>query len=219
MTVLSTKKLVTNQQELLLNAGLSYVDYNAIEIECIAFTLSRKRDNIIITSQNGARSFLNKIKTDIDSIKNCFVVGNKTTTLLEKNDLKVTKTAQNGQELAHFIVKNYKNESFTYFCGKQRRDELPQILKNANITCEEVKVYKTHLNKQIFNRTFDGVLFYSPSAVQAYVANNNTETIAFCIGETTAQTARTFFKKTVVSNATSIESTIAKAVKYLAVGH
>lgn len=218
MILLSTKKLAINQQELLLNAGLSFVDYNAIEIENIAFMLSRKRKNIIITSQNGARSFLNTIKEGVHITENCFVVGNKTTALLEKNGLKVTKMAQNGQELAHFIVKNHKNESFTYFCGKQRRDELPCLLKEENINFEEIVTYETHLNKQTFNRTFDGVLFYSPSGIQAYIANNNTQTTAFCIGETTATEARKHFETVIVSNATTIESTIAKAVKYLATG-
>lgn len=217
MTILSTKKLATNQQELLLNAGLSYVEYNAIEIKIVDFTLSRKLKNIIITSQNGAIQFLNKANTHSTTVENCFAVGNKTTALLEKNGIKVVKTAQNGEELARFIAKNHKNESFTYFCGKQRREELPDILKNASISYEEVNVYETHLNKQIFNRTFDGVLFYSPSAVQAYVAKNNTKTIAFCIGETTAVTAKKYFKNVVVSNATTIESTIAKAVKHLAI--
>lgn len=217
MTVLSTKKLKPNQRELLLNAGLQFVEYDAIRIQEVALTLSRKLKNVIITSQNGAKAV---IKTGaLKSVENCFVVGEKTTALLAENGLKVTKTAQNAEELAQFIAKTYKNESFTYFCGKQRRDELPTILKEEGILCNEVVVYETHLIVQSFDRTFDGVLFFSPSGVNAFAkANTATQTrysTAFCIGETTAITARLHFETVIVSNATTIESTIAKAVKTL----
>lgn len=214
-SILSTKRLIINQQELLLNAGVSFVAYDAIDIKPISFTLSRKHKNIIVTSQNGARLFLENLQKTQDNDIHLFCVGEKTTALLEKNDLKVVKTAQNGQKLGLFITKNYKNESFSYFCGKQRRDELPSILKEATITFEEIVIYETHLNKRVFNRTFDGVLFFSPSAVQAFVSQNKAQTTAFCIGETTANKAREYFKNVVTSNATSVESTIAKTVNYL----
>ncbi len=220
MTVLSTKKLKPNQRELLLNAGLQFVEYDAIRTQEVAFTLSRKLKNVIITSQNGVRALLNNLSSEqLESIKSCFTVGTKTTALLAENGIKVTKTAQNGEELARFIAENYKIESFTYFCGRQRRDELPTLLKENNVACEEVMVYETHQITQSFDRTFDGILFFSPSGVNAFAkANKNTPAIdstAFCIGETTATTARLHFKKVIVSNATSIESTIAKAVKTL----
>ena len=216
MTILSTKKLQLNQRELLLNAGISFVDYDAIEIQPVTFTLSRKLKNIIITSQNGAKAIIKSV--DLQLIENCFVVGEKTTTLLAKNDVKVTKTAQNAEELAHFIAKEHKNESFTYFCGRQRRDELPDILKEEGIVCEEVVVYETHLSKHRFDRTFEGILFFSPSGVVSFTdanPDNTGATTAFCIGETTAKSAREYFKNVVISNATSIESTIAKAVTTL----
>ncbi|AWH73862.1 uroporphyrinogen-III synthase [Dokdonia sp. Dokd-P16] len=220
MTVLFTKKLKPNQRELLLNAGLQFVEYDAIRTQEVAFTLSRKHKKVIITSQNGARALLNNLSSEqLESIKSCFAVGEKTTALLVENGIKVTKTAQNGEELARFIVENHKIESFTYFCGRQRRDELPTLLKENNVACKEVVVYETHQITQSFDRTFDGILFFSPSGVNAFAkANKNTpaiDSIAFCIGETTATTARLHFKKVIVSDATSIESTIAKAVKTL----
>lgn len=216
MTILSTKKLQLNQRELLLNAGISFVDYDAIEIQPVTFTLSRKLKNIIITSQNGAKAIIKSV--DLRLIENCFVVGEKTTLLLVENGLKVTKTAHNAEELAHFIAKEHKNESFTYFCGRQRRDELPDILKEEGIVCEEVVVYETHLSKHRFDRTFEGILFFSPSGVVSFTDANPDSTggtTAFCIGETTATSARKYFKNVVISNATSIESTIAKTVTTL----
>jgi uroporphyrinogen-III synthase len=228
MRVLSTKKLQPNQRELLLNAGVSFVEYNAISIEPIDFDIPEHLENSIITSQNGARAFIKKLKT-LPLLKEragvrYFSVGEKTTALLEENGCKVTKTAQNGAELGHYIAKNYKNESFYYFCGKQRRDELPAILKEAGILCNEIVTYQTHKNERTFNQTFDGVLFYSPSGVQSFFTNSKTlpspegeglGVRCFCIGETTATEVRKYTNQVIVSNATTIESTIAKAVNTL----
>ena len=183
---------------------------------------------MFITSQYGAKAFINKCKTlpllEERAGVRCFCVGEKTTALLEKNGYKVTQTGQNGAALAHFITKTHSNESFTYFCAKQRRDELPELLKEAGVLCNEVVVYETHINKRIFNQIFDGVLFYSPSGVQSFFNKNKTlpspegeelRVRYFCIGETTATEARKHTNQVIVSNATTIESTIAKAVNTL----
>lgn len=218
-TLLSTKKLLPNQRELLLNAGVSFVEYNAISIQSIDFEIPKDLKNIIISSQNGAKAFFQK-REELPSPEEeglglrCFTVGQKTTALLEENNYKVAKTTQNGAELGYFIAKNYKNEHFTYFCGKQRRDELPTILKEESVFCNEVVTYETHKNVRTFHQKFDGVLFYSPSAVNAFAKANKINK-AFCIGNTTAKEARIYTDHVIVSNATSIESTIAKAVNTL----
>jgi len=234
-TLLSTKKLKPNQRELLLNAGVSFVEYDAIQIKPVAFTPDSYQDlpkikNVIITSQNGARAFLKNsvLSGDPENNRdeNCFCVGEKTAVLLIENGIKVTETAQNAVKLAHCIIKDHRNKEFTYFCGKQRRDELPTILNEAGVVCNEVVVYETYLNERSFDQQFDGILFYSPSGVSAFAKANHPSTSlrvtpdlrAICIGETTASEARKYFETVIVSNATTIESTIAKAVKYLATG-
>lgn len=220
MTVLSTKKLKANQRELLLNAGLQFVEYNAIYTREVAFTLSRKLKNVIITSQNAARALFNNLSiTQLEGIKSCFAVGAKTTSLLAKNGINVVKTARNGEELALYIVNDHIEESFTYFCGRERRDELPTLLAKNHVSFDEVVVYETHHNTQTFNQEFGGILFFSPSGVTAFAKaqtnNHFSKSIAFCIGNTTATTARLYFEKVVVSNATTVESTIAKTVKII----
>ncbi len=213
-SVLSTKKLKLNQRELVLNAGFSFVEYDAITITNTPYTIPEKIDNVIITSQNGARAFL---QIQDEGFK-CYTVGKKTTALLADNGLKIEKTAQNAVELARFIVKNYKNEHFHYFCGNRRRDELPTILKEAQVSFEEVITYNTSLTTRSFDQGFDGILFYSPSGVEAFAKANTLEkTTAFCIGNTTATEARKHTNNVIVSNATTIESTIAKTVKTLAI--
>lgn len=215
--VLSTKRLKENQRELLLNAGVSFVEYDAISINPLNFATAPKINNAIITSQNGAQAILDKINKDSLQIQNFFVVGSKTTQLLEENGQKVLKTAKNASELALFIVKNHKNEAFHYFCGKQRRDELPTILKEQSVKLEEIFVYEMTQNLQSFNQNFDGFLFYSPSGVKSFFEANQHmlplfEERCFCIGDTTALEAKKYTDNVIIANTTSIESVIAKTI-------
>jgi|GEM_PF-68976 len=223
--ILSTKKLKPNQRDLLLGAGFSLVDYNAIEIEFLDFEIPSNIENAIFTSQNGVRSFLKQTNLLHPSrkgeglgtkISRVFCVGQKTKVLLEENGLKVTKMNDYGSELADFIVKNRKNEVFYFFCGTKRRDEIPNTLKTSKIDFSEVKTYKTSLKPRKFDQKWDGILFFSPSGVESFVCQNNLKnTIAFCIGKTTATEAQKYTSNVVVANTTSVESVIAKAVKTL----
>ena len=213
MTVLSTKKLETNQRELLLNAGINFVDYDAISINQLSFEIPSGLDHIIVTSQNSVRQL---IRCGLDFQNFVFYcVGSKTSALLKKYSCKIAATAENSAQLGKLIVEDYNTLAFTYFCGKQRRDELPTILKKHNISCNEIPVYETHHNEKSFDRAFDGILFYSPSGVSAFAKANSTSTTAFCIGNTTAKEANTYFNNVIISNASTIESTIAKVITTL----
>lgn len=227
ISILSTKSLKPNQRDLLLGAGFKLVAYDAIEISFLSFEIPKVIENAIFTSQNGVRSFLKNIfeakpveyqvafQKALGNIK-VFCVGQKTKALLEENRLKATETAKNAQELGEIIIKNYKNNTFYFFCGNLRRTELPEILKNNNISFSEVKTYKTELKPKKFDQKWDGILFFSPSAVQSYISENkNTNAIAFCIGDTTAANANKYFNEVIVSKSNSVESVIAKAVKVL----
>ncbi len=170
-TILSTKKLKLNQRELLLNAGVSFVEYDAIEIQMLSFKVPSPVKNAIITSQNGVKALLRE-GVQPHTIKNCFCVGDKTTQLLKENGFNVIETAQNGYNLAKKIKTNYNEDIFYYFCSKQRRDELPLILKIAKIPCNEIIVYETHLIEKRFKQKFDAILFFSPSGVTSFIKAN-----------------------------------------------
>jgi uroporphyrinogen-III synthase len=212
-SILSTKKLKPNQRHVLLGAGISLVDYDAIAITFLDFKMPSIIESAIFTSQNGVRSFLNKKDTSTE-VKNCFCVGNKTKSLLEENGLNVIVMAQNSKELSETIVKNHKKNSFLYFCGTLRREALPEVLKNEKISLFEVKTYQTELKPKKFKQKWDGILFFSPSGVASYLSENKSsqDTIAYCIGNTTATSAHEHFKNVVVANENSIESLISKVI-------
>jgi len=210
-TILSTKIVSEAQKELLLNAGLGYVEYNAIEVELLDFRYNNKVKNVIFTSKNA----VNAIQGLGINIENCFCVGEKTKRILEGNGYNVVETSQNATELANSIVKKHKNDQFLFLCGNRRRDELPMILKKHGIQLQEHIVYNTHFNKKRFQRPFDGILFFSPSAIQSYMTSNALDnSIAFCIGNTTASEAKKYTSNIIVANKPTIENVIVQAVKY-----
>ncbi|MCB0464956.1 MAG: uroporphyrinogen-III synthase [Aequorivita sp.] len=217
--VLSTKKLNESQKSLLLLAGASLVEYNAIKIEFVPFEAPSNIKNAIFTSQNAANSFFeNECQPERSRrvIENCFCVGNKTKLLLEENDQKVIKMTEYASELADFIVKYHKNDSFHFFCGNIRSDEISSKLNENSIAFEEIEVYKTTLNPKKFERTFDAILFFSPSGVRSFISENEIQkSIAVCIGNTTASEAKKYTENVVVANTTTVESVIAKTLKTL----
>ena len=214
--ILSTKKLSTVQKDQLLQEGVCVVDYDAISITFLDFKAPEVIDNAIFTSQQAVRSFLEKSQ-GVLSIKNCFCVGAKTKILLEENGLKVIEIGQNATELAQKIAKNYKNCVFYYFCGTIRREELPKALKSEKISLFEVKTYKTVLKTKKFDQNWDGILFFSPSGVASYILENKhlENTYAFCIGQTTAASAKKHFKSVVVAPTNTIESVLEKTIEAL----
>jgi len=97
-----------------------------------------------------------------------------------------------------------------------RRDEIPELLRKNNVSFTEVLVYKTVLKPKTFERTFDGVLFFSPSAVESFTKDNKLEdTTAFCIGTTTAAEAEKHTNNIVTATKPTIENVIVQVVKKL----
>ena len=209
--ILSTKKLSPGQKDILQRAKIPFFDYDAMTISHLDFKINKVFQNFIFTSQNAVRAFLNKFTEP----KNCFCVGEKTKSLLEENGYKVIKTARNASILGEIIIKNYQKESFLFLCGNKRREELPSILKENNIEFEEVFVYKTKLNRKKLNIASDAILFFSPSSIESYSAENKIgDHIAFCIGNTTAIEAKKHTDKIIIPPKSTVEDLLAEVLKH-----
>ncbi|HTI11311.1 MAG TPA: uroporphyrinogen-III synthase [Puia sp.] len=81
-----------------------------------------------------------------------------------------------------------------FFCGDQRRDELPEKLRQQGIRVNEWVVYRTKRTPHKVEAVYDGVIFFSPSAVHSFFTANALPagTLLFAIGETTAGTIRSY---------------------------
>lgn len=214
MTLLSTKILTAAQQELVLNTGLGLVHYNALTVKLIALQLPiAYSQNLIITSSNAVHA-LDKFDKETARI---YCVGSKTAHVILSLGFKVVHTAQNSQDLAFYIIKNHSiASSYTYLCGEDRRNELPEALIASKIEFTEVKVYRTTMVERAYKRNFAAVLCYSPRGVYAFAKANPTQAnCAICIGETTATAARAFFSIVHTAKIPTIENTIITAYKAL----
>ena len=96
----------------------------------------------------------------------------------------------------------------SYFCSDIRLDILPSILTEHHIQVKEIEAYSTKLTAPSIDDSVEGVMFYSPSTVHSFVKNNAPSCIAYCIGETTANTAKDYFKEVRVAKIPTVESVI-----------
>lgn len=211
-SVLTTKKLTKSQESLLFNAGIAWVNYSAIQIEFHKnIQLPELIENAIITSKNAWLAVIKNTK-----IENAFVVGSKTAQLLKEANIVIIEKADNAKDLANRIIENHVEKSFTFLCGNKRRDELPELLQQNQIELKEIEVYNTKLNSKKFDQEFDGILFFSPSAVQSFFQLNKSKNeIAFCIGNTTANEAKKYTSAIKTANQPTVENVIVQVVKEL----
>src|SRR5687767_3039768 len=128
----------------------------------------------------------------------------------------IVATANDASTLADIIIENGEKDIF-FFCGDQRRDELPAKLKSKNIKLEEVVVYNTIKTTQKISKEYDAVLFYSPSAVESFFSVNNINkgTTLFAIGNTTADAIRVVTKnKIIIAEQPGKEALVKKMMAY-----
>ena len=124
--------------------------------------------------------------------------------------------AENAASLAAKVLEQNVQE-IVFFCGNKRRDTLSNILEEAGVIVHEVVVYETLETPQVSTESIDGILFFSPSAVQSFFSVNQLkkDTICFAIGQTTADSLADFTdNRIIVSEAPSQEMLLASAQFY-----
>jgi len=212
--ILSTKKLLSNQKQALLDANISLIEEDFVETKIKDFQLKSINQNLIFTSQNAVQSILQHPKCDELKSKNIFCVGMKTKDLLEENGFNVIAYTGYAADLAEIISLIYGKETFTFFSGNLRRDVLPNTLKENGIAFNEIEVYETLLTPKKINEKLDGILFFSPSGVESYLKSNTIkDEMCFCIGETTAEALENKkIKNIIIAEKPTVEDVIEKAI-------
>jgi len=208
--VYSTKKLSEIQKRLLPETvAIEDSDFIKIRFNRIAPKVVKNEiKNVIITSKNGVESLLNSFIKQELNFKNIYCVGRRTKKLIEQKIGKVAHSEKNAEKLADYLSKTIKGQEVTYFCSDLRLDTLPKVLTENGVTVNEVEAYKTMYSPVNVREQFSGVLFYSPSTVESYMQENQSNKIAFCIGESTAKEARKHFKNVQVANLPTVESVL-----------
>lgn len=129
----------------------------------------------------------------------------------------IAGTANAAAELATLIAADRFIDKVIFFCGNQRRDELPAILQQNNIEVNEIIVYQTMAVPHKISKPYDGILFFSPSAVESFFSNNKVpeQTILFAIGNTTATEIKKYSNNKISSSdAPGKENLVKKMMEY-----
>jgi len=172
---------------------------------------------VVFTSANGVEVVVSELKEQKPRWK-IFCIGYETRRSVEKYFGKesIGGIADNAKELAQVIVDANVSE-VVFFCGDNRRDELPSLLKQNNINIKEIIVYKTIVTPQKIEKKYNGIFFFSPSAVKSFFQENQLDdnTVLFAIGSTTAGEIKKFSKnKLVISDLPEKKALLEKAINY-----
>lgn len=206
--ILVTRVLSDEQLKLCEKLGLNVNVEPAIQIQYLKnwqpihdLIDSNRKSVLAFTSQSGVKAYQNYLHEGgrHSTPLKIYAVGEKTADAVASSGFEpIIPDQHNGVGLARKITDDFLNDpnltgaTVLHFCGNRRRDEFRQFLEGSEINIRDVVVYETILEKMdLKNLTVDGILFYSPSAVQAFRDSGGFESELsaelFAIGHTTGE--------------------------------
>lgn len=181
-------------------------------------SFNHKNIRAIFTSMNAVEAVRTSIKPTVNW--KIFSLGGITKELVQQyfGKASIAGTAKHSTALAKKIIDDSNTKEVVFFCGDKHLDILPQTLKANGIFVDEFIVYKTILIPQVIEKNYDGILFFSPSAVHSFFSVNTIgqQVVLFAIGTTTASAIQTYcINKIITSEWPGKEQMIDKAIEYL----
>jgi uroporphyrinogen-III synthase len=181
--------------------------------------LSKTKATVVFTSMNAVEILVETVPVNpLMPDWQIYCIGGATFTLVKKywpyNT--IAFTAKDARELAERIIDD-KVEKVFFFCGNTRREDLPVLLHQHNICVKELVVYETIETPATIQIVYNGILFFSPSAVNSFFSENQAseETTFFAIGNTTARAIKQFATNSIiVSDFPAKDQLVDKAIKY-----
>lgn len=199
---------------------LSFIDTAPVQEEELfqkMKTLAAEEHVVVFTSMNAVEAVAAQV-SEVPGWK-IYSIGNTTRKLIEEKwgKDKLVATAENAQRLGERLIDDGRKDVL-FFCGNKRRDELPNKMRSEGGKAEEIVVYETEETSSKLAKDYDGILFFSPSAVEAFYRKNQPakNTVLFAIGKTTEEALRQQkAKKIVVANVTDKLKLTQQAIRYL----
>ncbi|XOD69036.1 MAG: uroporphyrinogen-III synthase [Flavobacteriales bacterium AspAUS03] len=167
---------------------------NFIIIEFLSFSKKPALNKrIIFSSQNAVEGFIHNFDATDLKDKKLYVVGDHTAVALQALGGKVSVQRNNAKELAEILEDPNDDEPYDWFCSTISLDDLPKVFRRKGFVLNSYKIYRTKLMPQTLSSSYDGILFFSPSAVEAFFQTNmlGSQTKLFTIGKTTAKALAT----------------------------
>ena len=173
---------------------------------------------VVFTSMNAVEAVAGELHGQQPGWK-IYSTGGTTKQLVKKyfGEKSIAGTAGSAAELAALITGEGNKDKVIFFCGDQRRNELPDILRSNAIDVNEITVYHTTVLPHKIEKQYHGILFFSPSAVESFFSNNKmpVHTILFAIGNTTATTIKKHCKnKIIIAEEPGKENMVTKMIRY-----
>jgi uroporphyrinogen-III synthase len=224
--ILCTRPLPASLLQEAADAGIAIDEISFIETESILSVevqqeielVSTEIATVVFTSMNA----VDAVTIFLDGHQPewmIYSIGTATGRLVKEyfGEERIAGTANDASALAELIAEDRFTDEVIFFCGDQRRDELPDILKQHNIEVNEIVVYQTIEVPRKITKEYFGILFFSPSAVRSFFKVNKVEskTILFAIGNTTANEIKKFSSnKIIVSDEPGKENLVQKMIEY-----
>ena len=192
--LLVTKKIDGALREEAEAKGIEVIEKEFIRIQLpdtkLGGLFSEKENTIVFTSKNAVKAVGQSAKEIAHATWKIFCLEGATLAACTNYfpDAVIEATAPDGASLAEKIIRKNPTSGILFFCGDRRRDELPTLLKENNLSLKEIVMYRTEPSPVPVNEAFDGVGFFSPSAVESFFSMNTigNDVICFAIGNTTS---------------------------------
>ena len=218
INILSTKVLDNSQTKILTSDTFHVEQTDFIKIEPIEFDkdkLIKSSKNWVITSKNTLSILFDHFDDDFLKNINFYCVGSKTKQELQNRHYNIIESALTSKQLGELIAAKNKNKEYTLIGGVIKRHELPSLLRNRHINFTDITIYDTVFTPHFFSNNFDGILFFSPSAIQSYTIKNTIkQEQLFCIGNTTASEAIKHSNNIHIANQQTFESVLNNVKQY-----
>lgn len=216
--IMVTRELTDGELELARSFGLEPVIEPAIRISFVdppERVLHRASEGgpktWAFTSRNGVKGYLRLLRRGQTPPKPplIYAVGENTARALEEAGIEARHPdRQDAVGLAELILEQWEMTSrnkpaisgeagndlrgeLLHWCGNRSRKELGEALRKGGVERLELQVYRTDLNRmRLPDRSIRALLFYSPSAVEAFRISGGFNTALpplFAIGATTAE--------------------------------
>ncbi len=192
--IASTRKLDATLVSEAKSKGIFIDDKDLLQITlldtpALAQQLANNTLPLVFTSQYAVQAVTQLIQKHALTLAStqAFCIAGKTETLARQAGFELLDTATDANNLAHKLASSQTHKSLLHLSANIRLDGWKTFLQTHQIEVDTLEVYHKNVHPRQLQAD-DGVLFFSPSQVDAFWSFNSLEptTPAFCIGQTTA---------------------------------
>ncbi len=193
------------------------VNYATADMEPELMELRDLPITAVFTSANAVNAIADIVLLS-EAAWNIYCIGNATKNAVMESfsETAIKGMANSAAELAEVILADNVLE-VVFFCGDKRMDILPDLLRADEVSVHEMVVYETIETPHVVEKSYSGILFFSPSGASSFFSVNTpgSTCVLFAIGGSTAEAIKKYSaNKIVLSETPSKENVVDDAINY-----